>query len=405
MKSIIIIYEDEIGKIIPFVPSQINISPNDNVFIDDFNFDVNSPLDFVDYLRYHEITEYIIFSNGKRINKIVNFVNSFATTIFHIFDFQANLIAGNKDVLEDELQVQIQNYLSENLGFFSSPYTLEEDIHQLITADYPFDYRNNLIKHIHISSRDSLEYIHSTVFENCSMNSIIFTDYSNDIDNYFPIKCATETINKYIDKYKKESKEEIMLSVANFREKGEVNRTWLNIPIDYFSLLEMSRNNRLFYSNQRIYRDFQNNDLLSKRLDTTYSQIINFNSYFKKKNFNPEEQIFPYLINVSKHLKAKRKLHLITPYNILIHADRWNSYTYFNLIGIIADEKFYILNNKNNIKYEVPKQFLILLEFYLKENLDSKQLKNYFPNKLQQYKDSFFKFMSKIEREQYDKLL
>ncbi|MGQ8872585.1 hypothetical protein [Paenibacillus sp. TSA_86.1] len=384
MIGISVIQENELGV---FTKKQLLQSEYDRglYFIDDLDFNTHSINDFYDYLEFHDITDYVFISEGKRIQNLVQFLNNNQNIRFHLCDSNFNHKEGEITTINSvkrdffEILCRFQDSSSSNWGM-----QLKNGIRFWITGFYPYEFRNGLIKHIYIYNIELLNVISNDIIMNSAINSAIIIDNTDEIGSLcHPLICLNLSEikkNEHLTSTQLCSKKDIQ-SVINYFESTSVidNSSKIQGIIDYASIMDIDRNNRLFYHNHGIYRDYQGNQKVTDLLSSSYLSLMNKRSYLKKNPANPLWDIVPLLINISAHLDGDQTV-FITPFSKYFLQQTVSEYTAIKFIGIINSNTCYVYNTLTNQMFRVNKPFLVFLEYYLKGQLHSSELVSKFSN-------------------------
>ncbi|WP_156914211.1 hypothetical protein [Paucisalibacillus globulus] len=371
----------------------------DSIELIDFN--VNTPNDFYSFLEYLSVTEYVVICDGDRILKLVNFLNSNYPIRFNLYNNNLELKTGHStNLLNNNLKELFPNKLDTlaNLEKETSP--IKNELHLMLTGNYPLNIKNNLIKHLFVEKTELLRCIDNSILKNCVINSIIFYDKSNVniASDLFPIMVNLQNEKETIESMNliHMSKEEIMEGIKSFQSSGKVlNKQITQGIIDYSAIMNMERNNRLFYFEEGIYRDYGRKNLITTNFDEDFYEMVNTISYMKANMITPAMAIYPMVINISALLE-RQQMYMVTPFNAFFSSSFTQKHKNFNLIGLIIDDQYYLYHISQNKNYKVNKVYLLLLEFYLKNSMDSIDLKSYFPDKLETFNKKFYEFIDRI---------
>ncbi|WP_155982642.1 hypothetical protein [Paucisalibacillus sp. EB02] len=374
---------------------------NELVSIDLIDFNVNTPNDFYSFLEYLNVTDYVVICDGDRIHKFVDFLNSNYPIRFHSLNNNLELKTGHSTtLLKKNLQVLFPNKLDSYANFKKDTSPIKNELHLMLTGHYPLNIKNNLIKHLYVEKKELLSCIDNSILKNCAINAIIFYDKSdmNISSNLFLIM-----VNFQKEKEKIESmnlihmdKEEILEGIKSFQDSGKVlNHQITNGIIDYSTIMNIERNNRLFYFEEGIYRDYGRKNRITTNFDEDFYVLVNFISYMKNNMITPAMAIYPMVINISALLE-KKQMYMVTPFNTFFSKSFLQKHKNFNLIGLVIDDQYYLYNISINRNYKINKVFLLLLEYYLKNNMDSMELQKYIPDKHKSIKKYFYEFIERI---------
>lgn len=379
-----VVQENEIGV---FTKKRLLPSEYDRnlFFIDDLDFNTHSINDFYDYLEFHDITDYVFISDGKRIQYLVQFLNKNQNIRFHLCDSNFNHKTGEITTINSvkrnfiEILCHFEDSPSNNWGM-----QLKNGIRFWITGSYPYEFRNGLIKHIYLNNIELLNCISNDIIMNSAINSAIIIDNIDEINSLcHPLVCLNLSqirSNEQLTSTKLCSKEDIQSLFDHFESTSIIdNSSKVQGIIDYASIMDIDRNNRLFYYEHGIYRDYQTNQKLTDLLSSSYLSLMNKRSYLKRNPANPLWDIVPLLINISAHLEGDQTV-FITPFSKYFLQQTVSEHKPIKFIGIINSGTCYAYNTFSNKMFKVNKPFLVLLEYYLKGQLHSFELISKFSN-------------------------
>lgn len=365
-----------------------------------FDFNLNTADDFFIFLEFYKITEYFVVCDGDRIHRFVRFLNSNYKISFHLFNTNLDIQIGKKSLFATNFRNMFPNKMNNQKHLIPETSSIKNELQLMLTGHYPLNIKENRIKHLYFEKIELLEHIEKSILKNCIINAVIFFDNSmTDISSeLFPIMINFQRMKDTIKLINliSSNKQEILNVIKIFEASGEVlNPQHTNGMIDFSSIMNIDRNHRLFFFEDGIYRDYYKNHLITKRFDEDFYELVNFLSYKNTNIITPVLSVFPMVLNISAILKEKH-MYMITPYNSYFLKECFSRHKNFSLMGFVLNEEYYIYDIYNNKNYKVNKVFLLLLEFHLKEKMDSPDLHRYIPNKLELLKRTFYEFIMKI---------
>ncbi|WP_156324030.1 hypothetical protein [Bacillus sp. JCM 19034] len=365
-----------------------------------FDFNLNTVNDFYSFLKFYHITEYIVICDGERIYRFVRFLNSNYNIRFHLLNSQLDIQIGNKQLYPNFIRNMSSIKMNHQKHFSQETSSIKNELQLMLTGHYPLNIQENRIKHLYVESAELFEHIDNSVMKNCIINAVVFYDKSmiDTGSELFPIlinfQRMKETVKSMNLIYRNE--QEVLTFIHAFKTTGEVfNPQYTKGMLDYTSIMNIDRNNRLFYYNDGIYRDYHKKHLITNKFKADFYELVNYLSFKNTKIMTPLLRVYPMVLNISAILKEKR-MYMITPYNAYFIKDCLTKHKNFNLIGLVIGEACYVYDIYKNKNYKVNNAFLLLLEFYLKEKMDSLDLQRYIPNKLESFKGTFYEFIKKI---------
>lgn len=378
------ILESEKGLIIPINQKDLFISAEikKNFKIEDFDFE--NWEDILDYCYYQGYDNYIIISKGKRILEIVKTLNnnSFYTK-FWAFSINQESRNIEKNPKFDNIGV-LELFLRQNIEKFRNkleyPKTLEQEnllqgAYAFLTGNYPPNIPENSLKHIYIDQTSDLNLITVSLFIKSNINSAIVI--SKSVDKQIPIPFIQLNHSYYsIENFTFIEKEKLVTYIMNFIDSGEVQSLNAGGIIDYSTLVEKKGLKRIFIKNSSIYEDFSMKKmLLSNTKDLNIEELINIKS-LKQREYTVDinqVNIYYLVLNLGEALNMNGEFIAITPFNKSLIAPVKN--IEWNIIGIMNSTKSYIYVRTTNKFYTTSKRFLVILEFYLKNQMNSYLLK------------------------------
>ncbi|MCM3339241.1 hypothetical protein M3650_11485 [Paenibacillus sp. MER TA 81-3] len=387
MIGISVVLENKLGV---FSKKELSASirKSQDFFIDDLDFHTNSINDFYDYLEFHDVMDYVFISDGSRIKRFVMFMNQHYGIRFHLCDTNFNCIIGDVNIIS-RVEISFSEELSSDTGneYDLSGIQLKNGLRFLVTGAYPLSIGNSLIKHIYVDNLTLLNKLHDEIYKFSAINSAILINDPTPLESpEFP--CI------YVDYYKITQdkllptslylpEHELQEMIHTFKSEGTIdNPSKIQGIIDYAHTLHIDRNNRLFYFSEGIYKDHRKTCCITEQLNSSFMSLLNRLSYISTKNANPLYDIFPLVLNISAHLQGHTST-FITPYSVYHVAQTIDKHKSLKFLGIVNDGKKFAYNVLNNKMYEVNDTFLHFLEYDLKENIDSEELKakysNHFP--------------------------
>ncbi|AHA10884.1 hypothetical protein ACQVWH_24615 [Bacillus toyonensis] len=385
MKLVTIVYENEIGMIEEFNPN--NLLGENKYDLDYFDFNNSSLSDFLDYLDFQDCEDYCYICAGSpnRLIKLINYLNKMTSTNIHLYNTNFEKLIGPYNLELNEYEDIDFNALplpSNDRGTMQ----LENGISAMISGLYPNNLRNNLIKHLYVENLNLLTNINSTIFSNMALNSCIYIEQPfNEIpdeENYIYPIFESENIKSKIDnnEFVAISKNKLEEDIKYTIDTGEVfNSNFISGYIDYSIVSELAfNNNRLFIFEEGIYQDYLRNIKITSNINSGYQEIvIKLTAINKPENLTnvktPIYNLYPFCIRMLNLLKSEKGV-FITPYTTYKYPPK-NNVSDFHVIGIIKDDLSVVYSIKTGQFYKVNEQFIYLLEAYLKDELDSKEIK------------------------------
>lgn len=356
--------------------------------------------DFYSFLAFNNVTDYMLICDGERIHRLVKFLNNNSKVRFSLFSTKLELLIGQPPLCIKNLTEKFPYKIDSQAIYNQETSSIKNELHLMLTGHYPLKIKDNQINHLYVENDELLICINNSVLKNCIINAIIFYDKcSMDISSeLFPIMINFQKTKNIVESLNliHRNKEEILEGINSFENSGVVsNHQFSSGIIDYTSVINIDRNNRLFFYEDGIYSDFSKKQLITNKFDDDFYVLVNYLSFKNTQRTSPAMRLFPMVVNISALLR-KDHMYMVTPYNAFFSNYCLTKHKDFNLIGLVIDDQYFVYDVFHNKNYRVNKIHLLLLEFHLKENMDSIELQKYIPNKLKSFIEVFYEFIEKI---------
>lgn len=393
------VYEDMHGMF-RMTNHLIGSDSNELGSIELLDFNAITVNDFYSFLEFYNVTDYLLICDGKRMHRLVKFLNNNSKVRFYLFSTKLEVLSGQPPLCIKNLTEKFPYKIDPQAIYNQETSSIKNELHLMLTGHYPLNIKDNQIKHLYVENNELLICIDNSVLKNCMINAIIFYDKCTmDISSeLFPIMINFQKTKKIVESLSliHRNNEEILEGIHSFQSSGEVSNHQISRGIiDYTSVINIDRNNRLFFYEDGIYRDYSKKHLITKKFDEEFYIMVNYLSYKNTKRTTPAMRVFPMVINISSLLR-KNHMYMVTPYNAFFSNNCLTKHKDFNLIGLVIDDEYYVYDVFHNKNYRVNKVHLLLLEFYLKESMDSTELEEFIPNKLASFKEVFHEFIEEI---------
>ncbi len=322
--------------------------------------------DFLDYCEFQDYTSFVFIANGERIIEIAKLLNStYNEQIFSVYDKDLVLRYGEMLNLESNLKVeQIDNNYDEESYLRAGSYSF-------ITGIYETNIPNNVLKHIYLKDSMLINKITLEFFLKSSINTAIVTSDIPSDNILYPFIYLNESylnLNKYESIDKKSLKDNISL----FINKGIINSYKAEGILDFGSLIGLDRNNRIFLSNEGVFADFKMSERLMDLDSLNFNNLKNSQSINREPDFTLSEATTFNLIATLGSYMNLGQLNVITPYNfgflppIKVQNNKF--------IGFFNEINYFLYDLTTRKLFRVDNNFLVILEFYIKNQLDSNLL-------------------------------
>lgn len=322
--------------------------------------------DFLDYCEFQDYTSFVFIANGERIIEIAKLLNStYNEQIFSVYDKDLVLRYGEMLNLESNLKVeQIDNNYDEESYLRAGSYSF-------ITGIYETNIPNNVLKHIYLKDSMLINKITLEFFLKSSINTAIVTSDIPSDNILYPFIYLNESylnLNKYESIDKKSLKDNISL----FINKGIINSYKAEGILDFGSLIGLDRNNRIFLSNEGVFADFKMSERLMDLDSLNLNNLKNSQSINREPDFTLSEATTFNLIATLGSYMNLGQLNVITPYNfgflppIKVQNNKF--------IGFFNEINYFLYDLTTRKLFRVDNNFLVILEFYIKNQLDSNLL-------------------------------
>lgn len=335
-------------------------------------FDFNTWEDLLDYCRFQNYDAFIFISDGKRITDISKLLNlHYGKNIFSVYSNKLDLVYGQPVILDDSLTYNDSNeYERQDEALY-----LKNGAISYVTGMYPNNIPKNIVKHIFLIDEKLLNKLPSDLFIKSDINTSIIMNVDTPINKEYPFIFLTDSYVN-IDQYQSIEKIELINYIKTFIKHGSITSYTSPCVIDFGSLLEFNNLNRIFLSNSSIYSDFQMTDEIINVDELSLNSLRNSQSLKDSTRTIEislsEATTFNLLATLGFYMK-ERNLNVVTPFN------------YGNLPPENIDHmRFLGLNGKNeDFLYDaltgrffiVDSNFIIILEFYIKNQMESSKLK------------------------------
>ncbi|MFP9130479.1 hypothetical protein [Niallia sp. BSM11] len=322
--------------------------------------------DFLDYCEFQDYTSFVFIANGERIIEIAKLLNTtYNEQIFSVYDKDLVLRYGEMLNLESNLKVeQIDNSYDEESYLRAGSYSF-------ITGIYETNIPNNVLKHIYLKDSKLINKITLEFFLKSSINTAIVTSDISGESTVYPFIYLNES---YLDlnKYESIDKESLKDNILLFINKGIINSYKAEGILDFGSLLGLDRNNRIFLSNEGVFSDFKMSERLLDLDSLNLNNLKNRQSINRESEFTLSEATTFNLIATLGSYMNLGQLNVITPYNFgFLPPTKVQNNKY---IGFFNENNYFLYDLTSRKLFRVDNNFLVILEFYIKNQLDSKLL-------------------------------
>lgn len=350
---------------------------NENIEFIEYDFNSSTVSDFVDYIEFSDYEElyFIINSYSRRLEKIVNYLNS-------ELDPQSKILENNGSIQINNKFVEFQVDFNTTINLFKM---LEMSKQALHTGFYPYQEKVH-VKHIFIDNIEDVIDIDISVFLNCAINSIIFYENDNqrklsNLDTIFPMLMKKEVLDQIENPPFLNISESILKQeIKDFIKYGIINRKTLYIN-DIARYRKKVNLNALFIKERKIYMDIKKEFLISDNIKNSVFEILNNLNQIDTSVVYSDEVFSQFYVckMLASENNTNRFITYLTNHKLLsietISNAKYSEWIAFNEPGGI-----YLFNSSKNKTYEIDDTVLEIFEYLTKgkENL----LKNKIDDKL-----------------------
>ena len=381
------IKESEKGLLIPLEAS-INKSK-----IDAYDYcylDYDTWEDFIDYCDFQGYSAFVFISNGERIIEICKRLNLFyEKEIFCVYDEHFNFRYGKTVCLDDVCSFK-------DVPFeFNEDNSLDQGSYAFTTGIYPPNISNNVLKHIFLEDESLIGVLNLDLFIKSSINSAVIMpeNFSGNLPQPY-ILLTTSYTDK--TKYQYISREELLKNISRYVEDGMVHAYTSKGVIDFEDILGFKSAKRIFISNSGIYTDFEmKNKLSNNKEQLSIDSIKNLLSLKSEANGNSTFEAYTYnLIATIGFYLGLGEIIAITPYNhgFLPPKEIVNN----RYLGLCSNDGHYIYDTFNKKMFSTNELSMVILEFYIKNQMDSPKLQELVPEK--KVIDQFILTLEKLQK-------
>jgi hypothetical protein len=377
-KAISFLKETEVGIIVPI---QIKEILGDDYDVCLLNHD--SWEDLIDYCNLFEYRNFIFISNGNRVVEIAKCLNSICETErFSVYSEEMEHRFGHHLDLSD---------LSYTLGEVPS-YNEEEILNQgsyaCITGIYPPG--KNTLKHIFLEKESLKDKLSLDLFLKSDINAAVILPSIIMLEYPFIVVAKDNYIQ--LEKYETFELEKLKENIIGFEKSGNVQSYSTPGVIDFGIIIGDKVIRRIVVSDDGVYSDILMKNKIIEIEDTIDINILkNEKSLLNEFTDSKINHIYNLLATLGFYLKLNN-FYTVTPFNKGFLPPTNNDRN--TILGILSEEFGCVYNVNSKKLFRVDKEALILLEFYIKNQMDHPDLSKLISNKL--VIDKFLKSIANI---------
>lgn len=336
-----------------------------------YNLDKMTVNDFLDELEFSGYRDFIIIINELtiRMKNILSYIRDNLEINISVYNAKINSFFSN----DTNVDLDYSFYFPE-----------EGDIEHRLQNSYDclyqgvYNYNENIhIKHIYIDDIKDLNKVHSSIFSNCSFNSLILSSKALrgeilELDSNIYSKIMG--IEDFMSNIKKTSfldikKEDVLEDIVRFSKEGTLENNHYLIR-DFGKYFFEPRIYSLFIRNEKIYYDSQYSICLSEDINISVNELLHeLNSLKSKEDFNAF-LINDYYLGHLLSFQYNKKIQIISK-NTKRYLENYSNTTKTRIFNewlvFIVDNQGYFLNKLTLRLFKVNEEFLKVFEYITKE--------------------------------------
>ncbi|NEY21711.1 hypothetical protein G4D61_17495 [Bacillus ginsengihumi] len=344
---------------------------NNNLCFEKYNLDTLTVNDFLDELEFSDYRDFIIITNELtiRMENILSYIRGNLEINISVYNAKINSFFIN----DTNSDLDYSFYFSE-----------EDDIEQRLQNSYEclyqgvYNYNENIhIKHLYIDDIKDLNKIHSSIFRNCSFNSLILFSKAPkgeilELDSNIYSKIMG--MEDFMSKIRKISfldikKDDVLEDIIRFSQEGTLENNHYLIR-DFGKYFFEPRIYSLFIKNEKIYYDSQYSICLSEDINTSVNELLHeLNSLKSKDDFN-SFLTYDYYLGHLLSFQYNKKIQIISrnTNRYLENYSNIKKMPIFNeWLAFIVDNQGYFLHKLTLRLFKVNEEFLKVYEYIIKE--------------------------------------
>lgn len=367
--------------------------------MDRYDYDQHTFLDLLDYMDFQEFEHYlfVLRGPGERTLRLVAYLQQRMLHVqFHLINERGDVLFGDPYFLDKTIPL-------EGTTGYTQPIELQDALMSLFTGVYPdtASRQPQPLRHVYVETTDLLDSITPTLFDQMTINSLLYIDQSTRHDlpvielmSRTPVLLAfSDTLPFSVrDRLATFERSELDAAMQQWQETGVALNPEQRIGIlDYATLTGMPSSHRLFIHRDGIYADYGKRLLLSEAFDLNICQLRQ-NQLATWEAFLPIPQLalYPILFQLASAFQGTSQF--VTPYSVFELPRTEGKLGPLTMIGIQNKEGCFAFELLTNQLFETDEVFLAILEADQKERFDvlPKRLGNDYESAVQMYKELIY---------------
>ena len=345
--------------------------------MDRYDYDQHTFLDLLDYMDFQEFEHYlfVLQGPGERTLRLVAYLQQRMLHVqFHLINERGDVLFGDPYFLNKTIPL-------EGTTGYTQPIELQDALMSLFTGVYPdtATWEPQPLRHVYVETTDLLDSIAPTLFDQMTINSLLYIDQSTRHDlpvielmSRTPVLLAfSDTLPFSVrDRLATFERSELDAAMQQWQETGVVLNPEQRIGIlDYATLTGMPSSHRLFIHRDGIYADYGKRILLSKAFDLNICQLRqNQLATWEVLLPIPQLALYPILFQLASAFQGTSQF--VTPYSVFELPRTEGKLGPLTMIGIQNKEGCFAFELLTNQLFETDEVFLAILEADQKERFD-----------------------------------
>ncbi|MDX1259458.1 hypothetical protein [Exiguobacterium sp. K1] len=345
--------------------------------MDRYDYDQHTFLDLLDYMDFQEFEHYlfVLRGQGERTLRLVAYLQQRMLHVqFHLINERGDVLFGDPYFLDKTIPL-------EGTTGYTQPIELQDALMSLFTGVYPdtASRQPQPLRHVYVETTDLLDSITPTLFDQMTINSLLYIDQSTRHDlpvielmSRTPVLLAfSDTLPFSVrDRLATFERSDLDAAMQQWQETGVVLNPEQRIGIlDYATLTGMPSSHRLFIHRDGIYADYEKRILLSKAFDLNICQLRqNQLATWEVLLPIPQLALYPILFQLASAFQGTSQF--VTPYSVFELPRTEGKLGPLTMIGIQNKEGCFAFELLTNQLFETDEVFLAILEADQKERFD-----------------------------------
>ena len=345
--------------------------------MDRYDYDQHTFLDLLDYMDFQEFEHYlfVLRGPGERTLRLVAYLQQRMLHVqFHLINERGDVLFGDPYFLDKTIPL-------EGTTVYTQPIELQDALMSLFTGVYPdtASRQPQPLRHVYVETTDLLDSITPTLFDQMTINSLLYIDQSTRHDlpvielmSRTPVLLAfSDTLPFSVrDRLATFERSELDAAMQQWQETGVVLNPEQRIGIlDYATIAGMPASHRLFIWSDGIYADYGKRLLLSEAFDLNICQLRqNQLATWEALLPIPQLALYPILFQLASAFQGTSQF--VTPYSVFELPRTEGKLGPLTMIGIQNKEGCFAFELLTNQLFETDEVFLAILEADQKERFD-----------------------------------